>query len=127
MKPVIIPHPIQTTIEVVEVESQSHESQPLLSAFEYSLNIEPKKSLFSGLGMLPAVLLGLILNVLDAMSYGIIIFPSLDGIPSTSMQAGISMFFVSTIISQIVYTCRSGFKGSVGSMMIEVPSENGRD
>ncbi|KAI8823013.1 sulfate transporter family-domain-containing protein [Fimicolochytrium jonesii] len=71
---------------------------------------------------MPAVVLALILNLLDAMSYGIIIFPSADGyIPDTAIQSGISMFLASTVISQLVYTLGgSAFKGAVGSMMIEV-------
>ncbi|KND02916.1 uncharacterized protein SPPG_01997 [Spizellomyces punctatus DAOM BR117] len=71
---------------------------------------------------LPAVVLALILNLLDAMSYGIIIFPSSDEhMPDTAIQAGISMFLTSTLISQLVYTLGgSAFKGAVGSMMIEV-------
>ncbi|KAJ3156911.1 hypothetical protein HDU86_003446 [Geranomyces michiganensis] len=71
---------------------------------------------------LPAVLLALILNVLDAMSYGIIIFPAeLAFIPETAVTSGISMFLASTVISQLVYTLGgSAFTGAVGSMMIEV-------
>jgi SulP family sulfate permease len=71
---------------------------------------------------LPAVLLAVMLTLLDAMSYGIIIFPHSDShIPTTGPQAGISMFLVSTIVSQIVYSCGgSAFKGAIGSMMIEV-------
>ncbi|RKP00289.1 hypothetical protein CXG81DRAFT_568, partial [Caulochytrium protostelioides] len=70
---------------------------------------------------LPAVALGVILNVLDAMSYGIIIFPALDPhIPAGATHAGISMFLTSTIVSQIVYTAGgSAFVGANGSMMIE--------
>ncbi|KAJ3177179.1 hypothetical protein HDU87_004671 [Geranomyces variabilis] len=71
---------------------------------------------------MPAVLLALILNVLDAMSYGIIIFPAeLAFIPETAVTSGISMFLASTVISQLVYTLGgSAFTGAVGSMMIEV-------
>ena len=56
------------------------------------------------------------------MSYGIIIFPASDpNMPETSAQAGISMFLASSLISQLVFTFGgSQFKGSVGSMMIEV-------
>ena len=54
---------------------------------------------------IPAVGLGLILNLLDALSYGIIIFPTNDTfMPKSSTQSGISMFLVSTIISQLVYS-----------------------
>ncbi|KAJ3008097.1 hypothetical protein HKX48_008773 [Thoreauomyces humboldtii] len=71
---------------------------------------------------IPAVVLALILNVLDAMSYGIVIFPNAESyIPDTAIQAGISMFLASTVISQLVYTMGgSAFTGAVGSMMIEV-------
>ncbi|KAJ3102323.1 hypothetical protein HDU96_009667 [Phlyctochytrium bullatum] len=73
---------------------------------------------------LPAVVLGLILNLLDALSYGIIIFPSNSrgSIPMHSAtQSGISMFLASTIVSQLVFAFGgSAFKGANGSMMIEV-------
>uniref|UniRef100_A0A0W0FIS6 Putative vacuole protein n=1 Tax=Moniliophthora roreri TaxID=221103 RepID=A0A0W0FIS6_MONRR len=69
---------------------------------------------------LPAVLLGCLLNILDGVSYGMIIFPTSD--PFTTLgPMGVSMFFVSTIASQLVYTLGgSGFAGANGSMMIEV-------
>jgi len=41
---------------------------------------------------LPAVLLGVLLNLLDSLSYGIIIFPKHESMPSTYVQSGISMF-----------------------------------
>ncbi|KAI8918399.1 sulfate transporter family-domain-containing protein, partial [Powellomyces hirtus] len=71
---------------------------------------------------IPAVILALILNLLDAMSYGIIIFPTAESyIPDTAIQSGISMFLASTVISQLIYTLGgSAFTGAVGSMMIEV-------
>lgn len=70
----------------------------------------------------PAVILGLTLNLLDAVSYGVIIFPASDEwMPSNSIQSGISLFFASTIISQLVYAMGgSAFYGANGSMMIEV-------
>jgi len=43
---------------------------------------------------LPAVLLGVLLNLLDSLSYGIIIFPKHESMPSTYVQSGISMFLV---------------------------------
>jgi SulP family sulfate permease len=54
------------------------------------------------------------------MSFGIIIFPHSDPhIPPTGTQAGISIFFASSIISQIVLTAGgSQFKGAIGSMMV---------
>lgn len=71
---------------------------------------------------IPAVLLATTLNLLDAVSYGMIIFPaSSRSIPDTAAASGVSMFLVSTIVSQLVFTCGgSAFKGAVGSMMIEV-------
>ncbi|EAQ93413.1 hypothetical protein CHGG_01648 [Chaetomium globosum CBS 148.51] len=50
----------------------------------------------------PAVVVGLLLNILDALSYGI------------------SMFYVSCIISQLTISTGSIFKGGVGSELIEV-------
>ncbi|EGG02270.1 uncharacterized protein MELLADRAFT_117613 [Melampsora larici-populina 98AG31] len=73
------------------------------------------------LGYIPAVILGLMMNILDGVSYGLIIFPNqshqaFDGLGSI----GISMFFLSCIISQLVYSLgASAFKGGNGSMMIE--------
>ena len=70
--------------------------------------------------MLPAVFLGLLLNLLDALSYGIILFP-LGEAPFANLGAdGVSMFYVSCIISQLVYSTGSIFRGGVGSEMIEV-------
>ncbi|KAJ1566320.1 hypothetical protein HK405_010272, partial [Cladochytrium tenue] len=76
----------------------------------------------SALKSIPAVMLGLILNLLDALSYGIIIFPALGAsIPASAPQAGISMFLLSTIICQLVFSLGgSKFPGANGSMMIEV-------
>ncbi|KAI0051282.1 hypothetical protein FA95DRAFT_1485722 [Auriscalpium vulgare] len=68
----------------------------------------------------PAVILGTLLNVLDGVSYGMIIFPA-TGVFTDLGAMGVSMFFVSAIISQVVYSAgASGFAGANGSMMIEV-------
>ncbi|QSZ29858.1 hypothetical protein DSL72_004376 [Monilinia vaccinii-corymbosi] len=70
---------------------------------------------------LPSVLLGVLLNMLDALSYGMILFPLGQPIFEKLGAAGISIFYVSTIISQLVFSCgMSTFKGGVGSEMIEV-------
>jgi len=51
---------------------------------------------------------------------GMIIFPA-TGVFENLGPMGVSMFFVSTIVSQLVYTLGgSGFAGANGSMMIEV-------
>lgn len=69
---------------------------------------------------LPAVFLGLLLNLLDALSYGIILFPLGEETFSQMGADGVSMFYVSCIVSQLVYSTGSIFRGGVGSEMIEV-------
>ncbi|KAJ3323969.1 hypothetical protein HDV06_000945 [Boothiomyces sp. JEL0866] len=70
---------------------------------------------------IPSAFLAILLTYLDAVSYGIIIFPQLDSnIPKSAPQAGISIFLCSTIISQIVFSIGSQFNGAVGSMTIEL-------
>ncbi|EZF46076.1 hypothetical protein H112_00920 [Trichophyton rubrum D6] len=71
--------------------------------------------------LLPAVFLGLLLNILDALSYGMILFPLGEPIFAAMGADGIAMFYVSTIISQLVFSCGgSVFKGGIGAEMIEV-------
>lgn len=71
--------------------------------------------------LLPAVLLGLLLNILDALSYGMILFPIGEAVFSDLGSDGIALFYVSSIICQLVFSFgASGFKGGVGSEMIEV-------
>lgn len=68
---------------------------------------------------IPAVILGLLLNILDALSYGMILFPLGQPIFEKLGPDGISMFYVSCIISQLVYSLGgSVFKGGVGSEMV---------
>ncbi|KAK0734849.1 sulfate transporter family-domain-containing protein [Lasiosphaeria miniovina] len=69
---------------------------------------------------LPAVIVGLLLNILDALSYGMILFPLGSPIFASLGSAGISIFYVSTIISQLTFSAGSIFKGGVGSELIEV-------
>ncbi|KAA1074320.1 hypothetical protein PGT21_001120 [Puccinia graminis f. sp. tritici] len=73
-------------------------------------------------GTFPAVILGLMMNVLDGVSYGLIMFPTGAGITTFDGFGGIgiSMFFMTCIVSQLVYSLGgSGFPGGNGSMMIE--------
>jgi sulfate permease, SulP family len=71
---------------------------------------------------IPAVILGLLLNILDALSYGMILFPLGQPIFAKLGPDGISMFYVSCIISQLVYSLGgSVFKGGVGSEMVIKP------
>ncbi|KAJ3208908.1 hypothetical protein HDU82_001762 [Entophlyctis luteolus] len=75
------------------------------------------------LSAVPASLLGLLLILLDALSYGVILFPPQNmtsSIPSTAPQVGVQMFLVSTIISMMTYTILSKFPGANGSMQIEI-------
>lgn len=70
---------------------------------------------------IPAVILGVLLNVLDGVSYGMIMFPTSNPLFADFGGDGVSMFFMTCIISQLVYTCGGSiFKGGNGSMMIEV-------
>ncbi|KAL4959472.1 sulfate transporter family protein [Aspergillus stella-maris] len=73
------------------------------------------------LSLLPSVFLGLLLNILDALSYGMILFPLGEAVFSDLGSDGISMFYVSTIIAQLVFSCGGSiFRGGIGSEMIEV-------
>lgn len=70
---------------------------------------------------LPAVFLGTLLNVLDALSYGMIMFPLGEAVFSQMAPAGLSMFYISTVVSQLVYSLGGlAFKSGIGSEMIEV-------
>lgn len=79
-----------------------------------------KKIILEPVSMLPAVFLGLLLNLLDALSYGIILFPLGEEAFKDLGPDGVSMFYVSCIIAQLVYSSGSIFRGGVGSEMIEV-------
>jgi SulP family sulfate permease len=79
------------------------------------------KGTLASLQMSSAVFLGLLLNILDALSYGYILFPLGSPIFSQTGPDGISIFFVSCIVSQLCYSLGlSAFRGGVGSEMIEV-------
>jgi sulfate permease, SulP family len=80
-----------------------------------------KQAVMRPVSCLPAVLLGLLLNILDALSYGMILFPLGQPLFADLGPDGISMFYVSCIVSQLVYSLGgSVFRGGVGSEMIEV-------
>ncbi|MCJ1380495.1 hypothetical protein MMC17_003600 [Xylographa soralifera] len=73
------------------------------------------------IGYIPAIVLGLLLNILDALSYGLILFPLGSVVFEGLGPDGISMFYISCIVSQLVYSLGGSiFKGGVGSEMIEV-------
>jgi SulP family sulfate permease len=75
-------------------------------------------------GTLSAAVMGLVLNLLDAVTYGLLIFPVSshpDIFTNEFLFHGVSLFLISTITSQFVYSFGgSRFIGAVGSMMIEV-------
>ncbi|KAL2853752.1 sulfate transporter family-domain-containing protein [Aspergillus pseudoustus] len=80
-----------------------------------------RQGIIHPLSLLPSVFLGLLLNILDALSYGMILFPLGEPIFSELGSDGISMFYVSTIIAQLVFSCGGSiFRGGIGSEMIEV-------
>ncbi len=71
--------------------------------------------------LIPSVFLGVLLNILDGLSYGMIMFPIGEPIFSHLGPAGLSMFYVSCIVSQLVYSLGgSAFAVGIGSEMIEV-------
>ncbi|KAH8114297.1 hypothetical protein DFH11DRAFT_1726817 [Phellopilus nigrolimitatus] len=62
---------------------------------------------------------GVLLNVLDGISYGMIMLPA-NAVFLAFGSVGVSMFFIITIIVQLTYSCgTSSFAGANGSMMIE--------
>lgn len=70
---------------------------------------------------IPSVILGTLLNILDGLSYGMILFPLNIPLFSHLGPAGLSIFFVSCVVSQLVYSLgASNFKCGIGSEMIEV-------
>lgn len=70
---------------------------------------------------IPPVILGLLLNILDALSYGMILFPLGNSTFAGLGPDGISMFYISCIVSQLTYSLGGSiFKGAIGSEMIEV-------
>lgn len=73
------------------------------------------------IGYIPSVLVGVLLNVLDGLSYGMILFPT--GLaPFHGLEAaGLSIFYVSTIVCQLVFSLgASHLQSCVGSEMIEI-------
>lgn len=73
------------------------------------------------LSYIPSVILGVLLNILDGLSYGMILFPVAHPIFANLGPSGLSMFYVSCIVSQLVFSLgASTFHSGVGSEMIEV-------
>jgi SulP family sulfate permease len=73
-------------------------------------------------GYVPAVILGLLLNILDGLSYGMILFPLGQPMFANLGPDGLSMFYVSCIVSQLTYSLGGSiFKGAIGSEMASSP------
>jgi len=86
---------------------------------QYSRSTMWRNGVLDTVHRIPAVILGLLLNILDALSYGMILFPLGQPIFEKLGPDGISMFYVSCIISQLVYSLGgSVFKGGIGSEMV---------
>lgn len=104
--------------------SQDKASAPDLEAASLPLPAPPNTVFrfpLKVLLLLPAVFLGTLLNVLDGLSYGMIMFPIGEALFSQMAPAGLSMFYISTVISQLVYSLGgSAFAAGIGSEMIEV-------
>ncbi|CAN8098492.1 unnamed protein product [Discula destructiva] len=69
----------------------------------------------------PSVLLGTLFNVLDAVSTGLLVFPSTGTAFAGLQNRAMSMYILSTILSQVALTCGGSlFPGALGAMLIEV-------
>lgn len=69
----------------------------------------------------PAIVLGVLINVLDAASTGLLVFPT-DGAAFQGLQAqSIAIFTLSTVICQTVFVLGgTNFSQALGAMLIEV-------
>lgn len=93
----------------------------LISPKSWDARVVWREGVLHPASLLPSVFLGILLNVLDALSYGMILFPLGEPMFADLGSDGISMFYVSTIIAQLVFSCGGSiFKGGIGSEMIEV-------
>ncbi|KAK8118033.1 sulfate transporter family-domain-containing protein [Apiospora kogelbergensis] len=70
---------------------------------------------------MPAVLLGTLFNVLDAVSTGLLVFPSTGNAFANLQSKSMSTYIISSIICQLVMTAGGSlFPGALGAMLIEV-------
>ncbi|KAJ2340997.1 hypothetical protein GGF43_006272, partial [Coemansia sp. RSA 2618] len=68
----------------------------------------------------PAVVLGLIMNLLDGLSYGLIAFPVSVPVFAKFGPVGFSMYMLSSAVAQFVFSGgASAFRGANGTMLIE--------
>jgi SulP family sulfate permease len=131
-----VPHPSYTFDAPLKLPAW----RSTLSTARHAFTPESIKAVArTGFHAVPAVVLGSLLNILDGVSCGsdswwicnqhahyltdgMIIFPASGAFADAGLgPVGVSMFFVSAIIAQVVYSAGgSGFLGGNGSMMIEV-------
>ncbi|KAI9304619.1 sulfate transporter family-domain-containing protein [Cunninghamella echinulata] len=114
--------PITKTLSKNQQQQLQQEQQQQLQQqqhrnLRYSIrSLSWKSVIIRPLECIPSVILGLLLNLLDAISYGMITFPLNNPIFAAFGPDGISMFFVSGIIAQLTYSCGgSAFDGVNGS------------
>ncbi|KAH8827152.1 sulfate transporter family-domain-containing protein [Flagelloscypha sp. PMI_526] len=122
-------------LSLEHVKRQITSLVPKIPLTPESIQQTARDTLQAAVKAIPAVILGCLLNILDGLSFlyisldGMIAFPastpfipdetSLTGFDGASV--GVSMFFITTVVSQLVYTLGgSQFAGGNGSMMIEV-------
>ena len=103
-------------VQLEKIFHKNPESAALLSIHTDTTS-EPTTKWYAGIS---AILIGEILIILDAISYGLLIFPTNQKHFEHTGADGISMFLVSTIVSQLLFAVTSQFKCVNGSMMIEV-------
>lgn len=87
-----------------------------------SRTFDPRQSSRSGSSLAyPAIVLGVLINILDAASTGLLVFPT-DGVAFQGLQAqSIAIFTTSTVICQTVFVLGgSNFSQAQGAMLIEV-------
>lgn len=105
--------------DIADIEAQALKKKSPISLAMHE--IQTDFTLPNILTYTPAVILGTLLNILDALSYGMIIFPITEPLFSGLANVGLSMFYISCIISQVLFSMGwSQFKAGIGSEMIEV-------
>ncbi|CCF57184.1 hypothetical protein KAFR_0C01910 [Kazachstania africana CBS 2517] len=103
------------------IESTKDNNMPIEEQQDNTINEKLSTFFYNTLQYFPASVLGLLLNILDALSYGMIIFPISEPIFSHLGPTGMSMFYISTIICQFIYSSGwSSFPSCIGSEMIEI-------
>uniref|UniRef100_A0A7S1EYS6 Sulfate transporter n=1 Tax=Noctiluca scintillans TaxID=2966 RepID=A0A7S1EYS6_NOCSC len=81
-----------------------------------ALQTDPCKDFLLGI---PAVFIGVTLNAMLSVPFGLAFFPvGWDHFPAPRAM-GIQMFLFSTVVCQLVFTVKSSFRPAMGMMMVE--------